>query len=262
MRPSSFAVESTSLFDFQSILTYCWSTIATTLIITVGLFIGTQLSGYHPETLANPVQRESCTCDCWDGFFRGVHSRDGYKTFYINYELQTILLIGLFLFYAELLRNFLVKLVDSKRPILLLLLPAIYSNFYGTWNLINYLNDHDYNRMLPSQLYFSITELVANYIFCQCLLMSTSHTPIPSWSVYLVATICSIHILLAVSELNIDLMRRNIALLIPDIISLIWVATILIRNPEIRSDKHHVSIWVFTGVSILIFYYIVCPFRE
>jgi hypothetical protein len=260
--PLSFIVEHVSLFRMQSILDYCWSTVATTIIITLGLFMGTQLSGYHPHNLKFPVNRASCTCDCWDGFFRGVHSRGGYKTFYINYEIQTIILIGLFLFYAELLRNFLLKLVASKRPIMLLLLPAIYSNFYGTWNLINYLNDHDYNRMLPSQLYFSITELIANYIFYRCLLITSTDAPIPPWCIYLVASICSVHILLAVKELNMHLMRRNIALLIPDFISLIWVTILLVRDRESRPDRGNVFIWLLFGSFILLFYYTVCPYRE
>ena len=145
-------------------------------------------------------------------------------------KFKTIVLIGIFLFYVELLRNLLIKVVVSKRPILLLILPAVYSNFYGIWNVINYLNDHEYHRMLPSQLYFSITELVANYIFYQCLLLMNTNVPIPPWCVYLVATICSIHILLAVKELNMELMRRNILLLIPDFISLIWVGSLMIKD--------------------------------
>jgi hypothetical protein len=171
-------------------------------------------------------------------------------------------IIGLFLVYAELLRNFLIKLVVSKRPIVLLLLPAIYSNFYGTWNLINYLNDHDYHRMLPSQLYFSITELIANYIFYRCLAITNTDIPIPSWCVYLIATISSIHIFLAMKELNMDLVRRNILLLIPDFISLIWVTNLLHQNDELRPNKRYICIWFPIGFSILMFYYTVCPFRE
>jgi hypothetical protein len=260
--PYSFVVENASLFHIQSILTYCWSTLATTLIITLGLFMGTQLSGYHPQNLKLPVNRTSCTCDCWDGFFRGIHPRDGYKTFYINYELQTIVLMGLFLFYAELLRSFLVKLISRRRIVTLLLLPAIYSNFYGTWNLINYLNDHDYHKLLPSQIYFSITELVTNYIFYRCLLRTKTDTPIPQWCIYLVATICSIHVLLAVGELNIQLVLRNIALLVPDLISLTWVTILIARDHELRPDRRYACIWLFISLFILMFYYIVCPFRE
>ena len=258
-----FLADDLAVFHFQSILTYCWSTIAATLIITLGLFISTQMSGYYPENLNSPVNRTTCTCDCWDGFFRGIHHRGGYKTFYINYEVQTIVLIGLFLFYAELLRNFLVKIVIHQRlTMLLLLLPAIYSNFYGTWNIINYLNDHDYHRMLPSQVFFSITELIANYIFYRCLLINNVNTPIPPWCVYLIGTICSVHTLLAVKELNIQLIYRNMGILIPDLICLLWVSSRLRRDYQLRSDTRSICIWLLVGCSILLFYYIVCPYRD
>ena len=199
---------------FHSILTYCWSTMVTTLIITLGIFIGTQLSANYPRNVEIPVTWTTCTCDCWDGFLRGVHSRGGYKTFYINYALQTIILIGLFLFYAELLRHFLVQTVVNKRP-------AIYSNYCGIWAIINYLNDHDYHRMLPSQLFFSITELIANYIFYRCLLRTKTNASIPRWCIYLVATICSVHTLLSAKELNIQWIHRNMGILAPDLISLL-----------------------------------------
>lgn len=165
--------------------------------------------------------------------------------------------MGIFLFYAELLRNLLVKVVASRRPITLLLLPAIYSNFYGTWNIINYLSDHDYHRMLPSQIYFSITELVANYIFYRCLLVTKADASIPPSFIYLVATICSVHLLLAAGELNIKLVRRNISLLIPDLISLSWVAILMTRNHEIRPNRDNAITWLFIGFGILVFYYTV-----
>ena len=260
--PSSFIPENISVFPISLILTFCWSIIVTTLIITVGLYLGTQLSGYHSDNLKSPVNRTSCTCNCWDGFYRGIHARGGYKIFYINYEFQTIILIGIFLFYAELLRNFLVQLIANKQFITLLLIPAIYSNFYGTWNLINYLNDHDYHRMLPSQLFFSITELLANYIFYRYLLMNKTDLSISPWCIYLVSIICSIHILLAVKELNIELMRRNIFLLIPDFITLTWVIIVISKNNELLPNKRTAGIWLGVGGLILLFYYTICPFRE
>ena len=254
--------EDLSFVSFQTILNYCWSTMITTLIITVGLYIGTQLSGYHPDNLKAPVNRTTCTCDCWDGFYRGIHPRGGYKTFYINYEFQTIILVGLFLFYAELLRLFLIQLMKTQQWILFLLLPAIYSNFYGTWNLVNYLNDHDYYHMLPSQLFFSITELFANYVFYRCLVAKQSETHISPWFIYLTSIICSIHIFLAVKELNIDLMRRNIALLIPDFITLTWIFIFMSQNPDYLPTTQTVCHWLSIGGLILTFYYIVCPLRE
>lgn len=259
---SSLLADDVFVFDLRAILTYCWSTIAATLIVTLGLFISTQLSGYNPINLKSPVNRTACTCDCWDGFFRGMHSREGYKTFYINYEIQTIILIGIFLFYVELLRNFLVKILCYQRWNFLLLLPAIYPNFYGTWNIINYLNDHDYHRMLPSQVFFAVTELMANYIFYRCLLISNANLAIQPWCLYLIGTICSVHTLLAVKELNIQLILRNMGILIPDLLALLWVSARIRQDQQLRPDQRSICIWILIGCSILLFYYIVCPYRD
>ena len=89
-----------------------------------------------------------------------------------------------------------------------------------------------------------------------------SETHISPWFIYLISIICSIHIFLAVKELNVDLMRRNIALLIPDFIILTWVFIFMSQNPDYLPTTRTVCHWLGIGGLILAFYYIVCPFRE
>lgn len=258
----SYIVESIPFDQMKKILIYCASTIATIVIITTGIFLGTQVSGYNPDNIQNPVDRKTCTCNCWDGFYRGPYGRGGYKTFYINYEQQTVVLLGLFLFCAELLRHFLIKLFIHRRFSLVLLLPAIYANFYGIWCIINYVNDHEYSRLLPSQVFFSITELITTYIFYRCLLLTKDDPPIQASSVYLVATICSLHILLALGQLNISLIFRNIGLLTPDFIGLFWAIFLMIKKPPLRPYILDGYIWFTVGLFLFLFYIVVCPFVE
>ncbi|CAF4461540.1 unnamed protein product, partial [Rotaria magnacalcarata] len=157
--------------QIQSITIHLLSTIFSALIISVGLVVSTEISGYNLETMYYPVSKETCTCDCWDGYFRGRFPRGHYKIFYFNYEQSIIILLCILLFYGELLRKFLFKIIFDREFILLLLIPSVYSNFYGVWSIINYINDQDYDRMLKSQSYFSLTELIATFIFYQCLTM-------------------------------------------------------------------------------------------
>ncbi|CAF3617896.1 unnamed protein product, partial [Rotaria sp. Silwood2] len=79
--------------QIQSIIIHLLSTIFVTLIISIGLVTSTQISGYHLQNVYFSVDKNSCTCDCWDGFFRGKYGRGGYKIFYFNYEKQIIILL-------------------------------------------------------------------------------------------------------------------------------------------------------------------------
>ncbi|UJR09623.1 hypothetical protein I4U23_013857 [Adineta vaga] len=248
-------------FQLKSIILFTLSILAAGLVISIGLVTSTQVSGYHLQNMYFPVQKNSCTCDCWDGFFRGRHSRGGYKTFYFNYEQQTITILCILLFYAELLRHVLLNMILRKQFILVLLIPSIYSNFYGVWSIINYLNDHDYVRMLKSQIYFSSTELIASYIFYQCLLIRNK-LQIPIWCIYLLSTIASLHIIIAFSELNADQLGRNIGLLLSDIINLTWIIVFFIKNSKLRPNMRTICIWLLIALGLWLFYHIVCPFRE
>jgi len=247
--------------QIKSIILYLLSTITVSLVISIGLVASTQVSGYHLQNVYFPVDKNSCTCDCWDGFFRGIYSRGGYKVFYFNYEKQTIIILCIVLFYSELLRQTLLNMILKKQLILLLFIPSIYSNFYGTWTIINYINDHDYDRMLKSQIYFSLTELIASYIFYQCLIIK-NRTEIPLWFIYLLSTISFLHIILAFGELNSDRIGRNIGLILSDLISLSWVIIMFIKNPRLRPNMRTIYIWLFVTLCLWLFYHIVCPFRE
>jgi hypothetical protein len=253
--------EKTLSSQIKSILLYILSTIAASVVISIALVISTQISGYHLQNVYFPVNKHTCTCDCWDGFFRGIYSRGGYKLFYFNYEKPAIVILCLLLFYGDLLRQTLLNMVLKHRLIFVLLLPAIYSNFYGAWSLINYINDHDYHRMLKSQIYFSITELIANFILYQCL-VTKNKSEIRPWFIYLLCTISSIHILLALGELNIYQFGRNLAIISSDLISLIWITIALVRNPRLRPNKQTAFLWLVIAICLWLFYHIVCPFLE
>ena len=93
--------------------------------------------------------------------------------------------------------------------ILINLIAVIYSNYYGIWSLINYLNDRD-NRMMNSQLFFSITELVPSIIYFKRVkkysscnqysskVKSTNNSSL--LEVYMILFVSLVHIFLAIGE--------------------------------------------------------------
>lgn len=243
----------------KSPLLYFLSILVATLIISMGLVISTQVSGYHLQNVYFSVNKQECTCDCWDGFFRGIHSRGGYKLFYFNYEFSIIIILFLLLFYTDLLRQILINMLFHRQ--LILFIPSIYSNFYGIWSIINYLNDRDYHRMLKSQIYFSVTELIAGYIFYQWLLKS-NEKELPKWSIYLLGIISFLHIFLAFGELNFDRLGRNFILILSDLIHLVWIGILFTKSPRYRPNRRMISLWSVGTFALWLFYQIVCPFIE
>lgn len=248
-------------FKIQTIIFNFLSTIFVAISISIGLVASTQVSGYHLQNVYLPVDKEHCTCDCWDGFFRGTYGRGHYKILYFNYEKPIIILLALFLFYTELLRQFVLNLILKKQLILVLLIPAVYSNFYGVWSIINYINDFDYDRMLKSQIFFSLTELIATYLFYQYLI-NKNYSQLPIWCIYLLCTISCLHIIIALGELDIRQMARNIAIVLSDFVSLGWITMMLVKNHRLRPNMRTIYKWLFIAFCLWLFYNFVCPFRE
>ena len=256
-RPQSNSVRS----YMKSIAIYCFSSMAATIVISLGLYISTQLSGYNLENMYHSVDRKKCSCDCWDGYFRGIHSRGGYKTFYFNYEKQTILILGLLLFTSELLRKILLDMIQRRHITCILLIPSIYSSFYGTWCIINYLNDHDYNRMLRSQTFFWMTELITTHLFSQCL-NAKNPSKIPSWWIYVLSAIASLHLFLALEELDAERMSRNVFIILSDLTVLIWMIVMRIRTYPQRPENRSICIWVSLTFTLWLLYRLFFSFRE
>ena len=339
--PSIFKV------NFIKISTFLLSTLLTTLIISIGLVISTELSGYNKQTLNKSVDKENCDCDCWDGFYRGQHPRQSqntmYKPFYFNYDKQIIIILFIFLLYAQLLKEILVKSIklliqkcnnyiyyrslkdelineniklnkfkekihskdalkfnNMRYGCLINLIICSYSNYYGIWCVINYLNDRDY-RMIRSQLFFSITELIPSYIYFEYLdrydLNFYTHKPISLSVIYPVLFISFLHIYIAVFEKILwgfftsthkDANRnkiRDLFLVLNDISAILFSVYHLIKiskknyfensinnvtNTNNTSkiilkryvDKNHLKLWILFILFLYTFYYMFCSFEN
>jgi hypothetical protein len=102
---------------------------------------------------------------------------------------------------------------------------------------------------------------MASYILYQCLIMKNKNE-IPSWFIYLLCTISSLHILLAFGELNANQFGRNFILVLSDLISLTWIILMFIKNPRLRPNKPTIFLWLIIAICLWLFYHTVCPFLE
>lgn len=167
-----------------SIFIYCISIIFACFTISMILVTTTNIIGYNPNNLENPVNEPNCSCNCWDGFYRGKHSRKSngteYKFFYFNYRQDTLIIFVISIFYMNLLISFINKslkhmfnqLITGTKSlrwsVLAILSVNVYSNFWFAWNLINFLNDQD-DRYL-SEIFILITvELLISFFYFKSL---------------------------------------------------------------------------------------------
>lgn len=155
------------------------TTILTCLTIAFLLLLSTTISGYNKENLNSSVDIKKCKCNCWDGFYRGLFPRTSenteYKIFYFNYRIEMIYIIFVFLFYAELLKVFLTKLINLllndgiksiRLGVLFVLILNLYANYNDAWHLLNYLNDSFY-RSFKNQLFHSVLNILPSFIYYQ-----------------------------------------------------------------------------------------------
>eukprot|EP00698_Gefionella_okellyi_P016667 TRINITY_DN4781_c0_g1_i1.p1 TRINITY_DN4781_c0_g1~~TRINITY_DN4781_c0_g1_i1.p1 ORF type:complete len:315 (+),score=38.58 TRINITY_DN4781_c0_g1_i1:50-946(+) len=112
-----------------------------------------------------PVDRDSCSCTCWDGVFKGSYGRGGYKQIYFNMDLDTTVLLGWTIVYsvlAYILADTFLRLLWNGKMRWdrgLVVVSGLHGNFYGYFAIFNYINDHMYH-LFWSQLFYTFTELV------------------------------------------------------------------------------------------------------
>ncbi|CAH1776531.1 unnamed protein product [Owenia fusiformis] len=120
--------------------------------------------------IKSPVDREKCTCDCWDTVFKGSYEgtkenyKPGYKHIYINVTVNTFLIWAislLVLIWTYQIVRHVTRLIfngNLRIPMIIVVCGAIYPHYYSWWNFCNYLND-DFYEQWNHQMFFSLTEL-------------------------------------------------------------------------------------------------------
>lgn len=135
-------------------------------------FVATLTIAWITNLIAGPsaykVDRDTCSCDCFDRQLKGgyFNSKRQFKYIYINFEMQSVLILVWTGFYGFLLLqsiDYIIKLLWKRKLDFLILLGFIFSCFGQAynWNCFwNYIND-DLYHLFPTQLFFVITEWLA-----------------------------------------------------------------------------------------------------
>eukprot|EP00455_Lapot_gusevi_P011778 TRINITY_DN15499_c0_g1_i1.p1 TRINITY_DN15499_c0_g1~~TRINITY_DN15499_c0_g1_i1.p1 ORF type:complete len:353 (-),score=37.27 TRINITY_DN15499_c0_g1_i1:211-1269(-) len=136
------------------------------LVFAISIIFPAMLSSQGVNVSVDRVDRAKCTCDCWDGYFKGSYSRGSYKSVFFNMDAGTIALLLVILFYGSIAQKAILRVAEAMfcRPKTSLYLPVLfhviwYPNFYCFWMYFNYINDRWFDMFQP-QLYYSLTELI------------------------------------------------------------------------------------------------------
>ena len=174
---------------------------------------------------------------------------------------------------------------DVTRPLrysnFVLTCTSIYSNFYGLWSILNYINDRD-QRMIYSQWFFTLTELISSYILYDSMsryrrasAKRITYQGVSADQAYTVISISALHIFLALPEKILwglfsssdeaqlqKVKIRDMGLMSTDFLGLLWGIGYLIiayrREPHTYRKPALYAVFVF---ALWIMYKIFCSFE-
>jgi len=203
------------------------------LVMLTGVVNYLESAGWAEEDGAWKVDKETCSCSCWDRRIKGKappFPKGPYKAMYINSEATTVWMMLLTVFYVTSAVKLFEKIWDLvvfKRDqirieYLLVLPPMFYANIYSWWATIMYLNDAWY-KMIKHQSYFAVTEWIATLAVYQLLDKKGQQAhSLFSWAIF---TITATHTLQNVINGSLfgatDAPLRDLVLMVPDLLLVI-----------------------------------------
>lgn len=252
--------------------------LSTSLLAVLIPCIGILLSYYKPN--ASRPSRDTCTCSCWDGLFKGPHPRLNFLFFYFNTEYQTLLIFVIAYVFMSLLQvivqSGIKTLVKNKSlapiPTVILIL-SCYSNIYGVWSIINYINESS-SLMYYSQWFFVLTEIPITYSMMNLL---DKNFKIDKYTIILLFSCALLHLILALPEKMLWSLffsgydqlpvARDLLLMGTDFVTVFY--SILLwkrhRDDDIGRERRGVAALLLRGLIVILpcwlFYKLFCAFE-
>ncbi|KAI8501773.1 hypothetical protein Bbelb_201850 [Branchiostoma belcheri] len=161
------------------------------------VYFGVIMNIWGPEKA--DVDREACTCKCWDTVFKGTYEMGvgRYKHVYFNVTAQTFKMWGLTVVAVIMTYeciSYVVRIALCGRiryTMLALLFAVIHPHYYSWWMFFGYYND-DFYVQWYHQLLFTITELLSTALVLSMLDRGVKPSP---RKLYTIASIALLHIL-------------------------------------------------------------------
>lgn len=150
-----------------------------------------KLKGREVTNFPRVVNRDTCSCSCWDGVQKGIYSYDRYQHIYINFTtkgfmalfwlfgiLYTVLIFLQKIILASLYAPKKLGYVTNWTAVLVTVL-GLYPFYYSVHVIFVYIND-DMDTYMLSQMPFTILEIIV--MFCLYHICFQSVTPIHNFA--------------------------------------------------------------------------------
>lgn len=197
-----------SLFFIQDILSL---SISLLISICISLIILEFMRLSMPlQTLSDLPNRDTCTCSCFDNRFKQGNPSLGpylhYKSFYFNFDerISTIILwtVTCIVIASTAIRTIYLTIINNKWNLsfwaIVITTLQFYPFHYTFWSIFNYLNEGSI-RMIHTQLFYGITDLLVGAISINCI--DTKLEPHP-FCLYVIVLFSAVHILSNLSLLG------------------------------------------------------------
>lgn len=183
-----------------------------------------------------PIDKQTCTCSCFDTVFRGRYEMPGpvtYKHVYFNatantFKIWVTTIVFFILFYESVKYLVAVYRHSSFRAIwLTLYLINLYPHYYSWWSFFSYYNEEFYT-FFSHHMFFCVTEVFTTAIVLN---LCNSKNELKAWKMMVILAINLVHIIVSGSDQFIAHVlqgrgtnfqnARNIGLMIPDVLHII-----------------------------------------
>ncbi|KAI8772530.1 uncharacterized protein LOC106063482 isoform X1 [Biomphalaria glabrata] len=183
-----------------------------------------------------PIDKQACTCSCFDTVFRGRYEMPGlvtYKHVYFNstantFKIWIMTIMFIILFYESI--KYLVSVYRNSRIRKIwfsLYLINLYPHYYSWWSFFSYYNEEFYT-FFTHHMFFCVTEIFTTAVVLN---LCNYKNELKSWKMMLILAINLVHIIVSGSDQFIAHVlqgrgtnfqnARNIGLMIPDVLHII-----------------------------------------
>lgn len=261
------------MFRLSRLVIFC-GLITTTLIPILHIWV---LFHYYKE-YANRVNKETCTCGCWDSVFKASHETGSlpfYKHMYFNATrncayIWLLIVMGL-LGLSESTKSIVTLAMRnsirlSMAVLFCLALPSLYS---GWWEFINYFND-DYYDEFKYQVGISTADIISTSVLLN---LANTRVQLKSQKLAIIALMAFVRISIRLGDHVIEVVflnnerpseqfTQNVVYMIPDAIHLLVSFFLICRKRKLVNfelpreenwnSRHFLMLLAFASVVFLV----------
>jgi len=222
------------------------------------------------------VNKNECTCNCFDTIFRGQYEMPGFSTYkhiYFNstpttFKIWVLTVLCILMCYESVKYLFHVHQTSSfRKSWMALYLINIYPHYYTWWSFFSYYNEQFFTYFFH-HVFFSVTEILVTAVVLN---LCSRKNEVKGWKILLILAVSLVHIIVSgLDQFIAHVLQgqgrnfqnaRNVGLMVPDLLHVIipgWEFRRFIRDSGKSVTEHCMKeevilFVVFVSLGVLFF---------